>query len=72
MNQLKNFQLCINFAIVISINFFCCIYPYEYIHSRKKFNENTIPPKEAFYSELNLESISNADYEHVKKVWEAF
>ena len=48
------------------------IYPYEYIHSRKKVNENTIPPKEAFYSELNLESISNADYEHVKKVWEAF
>ena len=48
------------------------IYPYEYIDSRKKFNENTIPPKEAFYSELNLEGISDADYEHVKKVWEAF
>ena len=43
------------------------IYPYEYIDSWKKFNENTIPPKEAFYSELNLESISDADYEHVKK-----
>ena len=48
------------------------IYPYEYIDSWKKFNENTIPPKEAFYSELNLEGISDADYEHVKKVWEAF
>ena len=47
------------------------IYPYEYIDSWKKFNENTIPPKEAFYSELNLEGISDADYEHVKKVWEA-
>ena len=43
------------------------IYPYEFIDSRKKFNENTIPPKEAFYSELNLEGISDADYEHVKK-----
>ena len=47
------------------------IYPYEYIDSRKKFNENTIPPKEAFYSELNLEGISDDDCEHVKKVWEA-
>ena len=40
--------------------------------SWERFDENTIPPKEAFYSELNLEGISDADYEHVKKVWEAF
>ena len=31
--------------------------PFEYIDSQKKFNENTIPPKEAFYNELNLEDI---------------
>ena len=48
------------------------IYLSEYIDSRKKVHENTIPPKEAFYSELNLEGISDADYEHVKNVWEAF
>ena len=48
------------------------IYPYEYMDSWERFDENTIPPKEAFYSKLNLEGISNADYEHVKKVWEAF
>ena len=42
------------------------IYPYEYIDSQKKFNEKKIPPKEAFYRELNLECISYADYEHVK------
>ena len=30
------------------------IYPYEYMDSWEKFNENTIPPKKAFYSELNL------------------
>ena len=48
------------------------IYRYEYIDSRKKINENTIPPKEAFYSKLSLESNSDADYEHVKKVWEPF
>ena len=27
------------------------IYPYEYMDSWEKFNENTKPPKEAFYSE---------------------
>ena len=31
-----------------------------------------MPPKEAFYSKLNLEGISDTDYRHVKKVWEAF
>ena len=40
--------------------------------SWEKFNENTIPSKEAFYSELNLEGIIDAYYEHVKKVWESF
>ena len=43
------------------------IYPYEYMDSWERFDENTIPPTEAFYSELNLEGISNADYERVKK-----
>ena len=35
----------------------------------KKFGEATIPPVEAFYSELNLEGISDTDYAHVQKVW---
>ena len=48
------------------------IYPYEYIDSWERFNENIIPPKEAFYSELNLENTTDKYYEHVKKVWEAF
>ena len=48
------------------------IYPYEYMDSWERFDENTIPPKEAFYSELNLENITDKDYEYVKKVWEAF
>ena len=48
------------------------VYSYEHKNRRKKIYENTIPPKEAFYSKSNLESISNADYENVKKVWEAF
>ena len=40
--------------------------------SWERFDKNTIPPKEAFYSELNLENITYKNYEHVKKVWEAF
>ena len=31
------------------------IYPYEYIGSWERFDESKIPPKEAFYSKLNLE-----------------
>ena len=38
----------------------------------KDLIKNIIPPKEAFYSELNLENIIDKGYEHVKKVWEAF
>ena len=48
------------------------IYPYEYMDTWERFDENTIPPKEAFNSELNLENITNKDYEHVKKVWDVF
>ena len=41
------------------------IYPYEYIDSQERFDENTIPPKEAFYSELKVKNITDKDYEHV-------
>ena len=35
--------------------------------SCEQFDENTIPPKEAFFSESNLENITDKDYEHVEK-----
>ena len=47
-------------------------YPHEDANSWEKFDETTIPPKEAFYSKLNLEGISDADFAHVQKVWEVF
>ena len=37
-----------------------------------KFDETTLPSKEAFYSKVNLKSISNKDYAHAQKVWEVF
>ena len=44
------------------------IYPYEYINSPEKLKETQLPPKEAFYSRLNDEGISDENYAHAKKV----
>ena len=38
--------------------------------SWEKFGENTLPPKEAFYSNLNLENVSDKDYTHAQKAWD--
>ena len=38
----------------------------------ERFNETSLPPKESFYSKLNLEDISDKDYLHVQKVWDVF
>ena len=40
--------------------------------SWKKIDEAALPPKEAFYSNVNLEDINDEDYAHTKKVWDAF
>ena len=48
------------------------VYPYEYMDSLERFKENKLPPKEAFYSRLTGEDISNEDYEHAKNVWDVF
>ena len=48
------------------------VYPYEYMDSLERFKENKLPPKEAFYSRLTGEDISNEDYEHAKNVRDVF
>ena len=48
------------------------VYPYEYMDSWERFNETSLPPKKAFYSELNLENITDKVYAHAQKVWEVF
>ena len=45
------------------------IYPYEYIDSWEKFEETKLPEREAFYSKLSDEHITEEEYEHAKKVW---
>ena len=47
-------------------------YAYEYMNSWEKFDENSLSPKEDFYSELNLEDITDKDYSHAQKVFEEF
>ena len=48
------------------------VYPYKYMTSWGKFSEIKLPPKEEFYSRLNMSSISDEDYEHAQKVWSEF
>ena len=52
----------INFVLLLRKG----VYPYEYIDSRGRFNEESLPDKKAFRSELNLEDI-NDDMRTVKK-----
>ena len=48
------------------------VYPYEYMDSLEKFDETSLPDKEAFYSSLNMENITDVDYRHVKRVFKEF
>ena len=38
------------------------VYPYEYMDSWERFDETSLPNKEAFYSSLNMEDITDADH----------
>ena len=38
--------------------------------SWERFNETSLPPKNSFYSKLNLENITDEDYKHTQKVWD--
>ena len=46
------------------------VYPYEYMDSWQRFDETPLPDKEAFYSNLNIEDITDVDYMHGKAVFE--
>ena len=43
------------------------VYPYEYMDNWQRFDE-TLPDKEAFYSNLNMEDITDIDYRHGKSI----
>ena len=48
------------------------VYPYQYMNSWEKFDETSIPSKEAYYSKLNEEGIRDEDDRHVQIVWDVF
>ena len=48
------------------------VYPYDYVDCLKKLDETSLPPKEAFYSELTGEGITDEYYQHAHTVWKEF
>ena len=45
------------------------VYPYEYMDSWERFDEASLPDKEAFYRSLNMEDITDVDHRHAKRVF---
>ena len=48
------------------------VYPYDYVSSIEKLSETQLPLKSEFYSKLNNEDITDADYQHALNVWNTF
>ena len=48
------------------------IYPYDYMDSFKKFEDNRLPKKEDFFSLMNDEHITDEEYQHAQNVWKKF
>ena len=48
------------------------VYPYSYVNSLDRFDEECLPPIEEFYNELTTEHISDTEYRHAHSVWNAF
>ena len=48
------------------------VYPYEYMDSWERFNETSLPSKEDFYSNLNMENIDDIDYRHGNNMFKIF
>ena len=48
------------------------VYPYEYMDTPEKLKETQLPAREAFYSRLNDEGITDENYAHARKIWETF
>ena len=48
------------------------VYPNEYMGCWERFVETLLTNKEAFYSNLNMEDITDADYRHTKRVFKNF
>ena len=48
------------------------VYPYEYMDGCEIFHEISLPDKESFYSELNLQDITDEGYTYSQKLFKEF
>ena len=48
------------------------VYPFEYADTWERFSEISLPNKEDFYSNLNMEDTSDIDYRHANNVFKVF
>ena len=48
------------------------VYPYEYMDNWERFDETSLPSKESFYSNLNMENIENIDHRHGNNIFKIF
>ena len=48
------------------------VYPYEYMDNWGRFNETSLPSKESFYSNLNMENIDDINYRHGNNAFNKF
>ena len=48
------------------------VYPFDYMNSFDKFNDEHLPSKEQFFSRLTEEDITNDDYNKAKQIWKHF
>ena len=45
------------------------VYSYEYMDTWEKFEQTSLPLKDAFYSRLNMKGICDQENEHARQVW---
>ena len=48
------------------------VYLNEYMNIWERFDEELLPDKEAFYSSLNMEDITDVDYRYAEKLFKNF
>ena len=48
------------------------VYPHDYMEEEEKSNETSLSEKEEFYSNLNIEYITDADYMQAKRACKVF
>ena len=48
------------------------VYPYEYVTGPEILRESSLPPREAFYSKLNEEGISEEEYDRALQMWQRY